>query len=188
MPNQKLLAQLRKRDNKAFIALYKGFPEVKQYILANSGTPQDAQDIFQEAVILLFRKVQSSDFQLTSTPTTYLFGICKFLWLNKLRKPSTSTADNVEEMAIPGLEEAIQEESKFANAETALKALGKKCQELLQLFYIKKLTMVDIAYHLKLRSPKVARNQKFKCMEQARAKYRKLNNSETIKTLEHELV
>lgn len=83
MNDQKLIELLQSnKTDKAFANLYKGYPKVEKLILSKGGTKADAQDVFQEALIVLYRKVTSTKFELTSQLSTYLiicsrdFGIC----------------------------------------------------------------------------------------------------------------
>src|SRR6185436_11226786 len=81
-----LLSQLIKEDNAAFERLHKDcFPIVAKYVKQNSGSRQDAEDIFQEAIIVLLNNIRHPGFQLTASLKTYLFSISKNLWLKKLR-------------------------------------------------------------------------------------------------------
>ncbi|MDL2228029.1 hypothetical protein LJC25_00385 [Bacteroidales bacterium OttesenSCG-928-K03] len=59
------------------------FPSVEKYVLANSGTTQDAQDVFQDALIIFLKKLESNVVFSCKT-STYLFAVAKNLWLQKL--------------------------------------------------------------------------------------------------------
>lgn len=74
LTEQLLLDQLREEDNAAFRVLYESyFPSTANYIRQNSGDNRDAEDIFQEAVVVLLDKIRQPDFVLTSSLKTYLF-------------------------------------------------------------------------------------------------------------------
>jgi DNA-directed RNA polymerase specialized sigma subunit len=68
----------------------------------------------------------------------------------------------------------LQEEEKFKKAETALQKLGDKCKKLLQLFYAQKKSFKEIADELDFTNEKIAKNQKYRCMEKARENYLQL--------------
>ena len=60
------------------------FPMILKLIINNSGTPDDAKDIYQEAIIVLYNKIKSGDFELTSKLKTFIYSVCRRLWLKRL--------------------------------------------------------------------------------------------------------
>ena len=137
-----------------------------KYVLTNQGNKQDAEDIFQEALAFFCEKVVSDNFKPSSTVNTYLYGVAKNLWRNQLRKKRPDlTGENIE------IEDEIieQDYDLLKEAEKAISTLGKKCIELLQLFYFQSLKMDEIAKTLGFSSGKSARNQKYKCLAKAKA-------------------
>lgn len=163
---------------KAFLKLYEYFPAIKSLVLQSGGSEEDAYDIFQEALIVLYRKVQKEDFKISSTVETYLYGVCRFMCYAQNRK-NTKQVDwkvSLDQNQEDQIEELFQQEAKFQLAETALKTLGEKCLEILNMFYHRGITMVEIAEKMKFSSAKIAKNQKYKCLERARNKYVELKS------------
>ncbi|PBQ33053.1 RNA polymerase [Sphingobacteriaceae bacterium] len=164
--------------------LYGYFPVIKKFVLKNSGSRQDAEDIYQEALIILIRKLKTPDFVLTSSLTTYLYSICRFLWSERLKKQSKRIEVDLETTqqasAEHHLETLYKTESENTLAEKAFHQLGEKCKQLLLLFYFKKMSMRDIAAKLNFGSEKVAKNQKYRCIEKAK------ENLQILKTSGHE--
>lgn len=74
------------RHHPAIKDLYAYFSVVKKYILKNSGSKHEAEDIFQEALIIFCRKVNEPQFELRCSINTYIFSVCKLLWLDELKK------------------------------------------------------------------------------------------------------
>ena len=69
--------------------LYKSyFPMILQFILSNNGDEDDAKDIFQESIIVLYNKVKSGNFELTSKLKTFIYSVCRRLWLKRLNQKS----------------------------------------------------------------------------------------------------
>ena len=68
--------------------LYAYFPVIKKLVLKNNGSTADAEDVFQDALIILIKKVQANNFVLTSSLNTYLYSICRFVWNDELKKKS----------------------------------------------------------------------------------------------------
>lgn len=171
MNDQKIIQQLRtgKRD-KAFRQLYKGFPAVKKLILSKGGNAEEAEDTFQEALIIFYRKAMQPNFELTSSCSTYLYSVARYLWKDVSKKKGLEyTTENVEHLKFESeLEEMAQKEKKFLLIEQVLNSIGEKCLKILQLFYYKGLSMKEIARQVDLKSEKVTKNQKYKCLERAR--------------------
>ena len=67
-------------------------------------------------------------------------------------------------------QEAIEREAKFKQIESVLTQIGDKCLQLLKLFYYEGLSMKIIASKVGLKSEKIAKNQKYKCLERAKLK------------------
>lgn len=180
MTDEQIIQELKAgKYTKAIKALYKHFPTVRGLILKNCGSKQDAEDVYQEVLIILFRKAKQADFKLTSSLGTFLVGICRLQWMNELRKRSKSTGDFESELDSAEAEtysSYIEEESKFKVAEKALLEIGEKCRDLLRLFYFEKLDFKNIAIKIGLSNEKVAKNQKYRCLEKARENYLSLNN------------
>ena len=82
-----LLKGLANNDSKAVETLYKShFGMIQHFVTNNNGSFDDAKDVFQEAMITLYEKVQNDSFTLTCQIKTYLFSICKHLWLKRLQQ------------------------------------------------------------------------------------------------------
>ncbi len=141
---------------------------VQALILSNSGYPDDARDIFQEAMIVLYEKVKSGSFELNCQLKTYLYSVCRRLWLkrlNQLQRISTEV-DNLQEI-IPVEDEMEKHEQRnldFQIMEQSLNTLGEPCSSLLKAYYLETKSMVDIAIDFGYTNADNAKNQKYKCL------------------------
>jgi RNA polymerase sigma factor (sigma-70 family) len=179
MDDNKIIELLKiGKQNKAFLKLYKNYPQVEKLILSKGGSKEDAKDVFQEALIIFYEKVMSTEFKLTAAIGTYLYSVSRFLWKDELIKKKGKTAVNVafeftsEEEAEFQL--AIEREAKFKQIERVINQIGDKCLQLLKLFYYEGLSMKIIASKVGLKSEKIAKNQKYKCLERAKLKVKTL--------------
>ena len=172
------------KGDSALNALYKHFPMMRKMIRSKGGNPADAEDIFQEALIILVRKVRTTDFKLTAQLSTYLFSVCRLLWKDELKKRKIHvTYDGELELADAvelELTAAMEEESRIRLAEKALDDLKERCRELLLLFYEGRLRLKEIAVKMGYRSENTAKNQKYKCLEAAKNRLKELK--QTIQT------
>src|SRR4051812_8035036 len=81
---QVLLNGLARNDTKAIETIYKSnFNMVQSFVLNNNGTYDDARDIFQEAMIVLYENAKTQSFVLTCQIKTYVYSICRRLWLKR---------------------------------------------------------------------------------------------------------
>jgi RNA polymerase sigma factor (sigma-70 family) len=169
MTDQEIIECLRNNKyQKAVNGLYNVLPSVKKYITANNGTQDDAKDIFQDALVILYKKAQAGNFVLFVPLKTFLQAIVKNLWLQELRRRNKMPL-----AAEPSdLVDVTPEEGKdFDLATAAFNLLGEKCRQLLILFYFKKKTFREIASALSFSDEKTAKNQKYRCIQKAKENY-----------------
>ena len=178
MKDQSLLQMLTSENKqKAFVKIYRYFPKVSRFICKHGGTKEEAQDVFQEALLIFYRKAKTPDFKLTARIETYVFSICKYVWKDQLKQKNKQT-DAFEQAFLKdetiSVDVHLQEEEKYQLAEKALRAIGEKCLRLLSLFYIDKTKMREIAKLLDFTSESSAKTQKYKCLERAKNELRTL--------------
>ena len=80
--DQEIIVGLRSGEAFAVNYLAKEYlPMIRYFISKNNGNEEDAKDIFHDALFIIIDKINSNDFNLQVTLSTYLFAICKNLWL-----------------------------------------------------------------------------------------------------------
>jgi RNA polymerase sigma factor (sigma-70 family) len=183
MEDQRIIELIRSRKHdKVFTTLYRYYPVVKKLILANGGRSEDAEDIYQEALIVFYKKAAEPDFTLSSGISTYLYSICRYMWMDRLRKNQKYNTDNIRidenAPADPEIIAAIESENQLMLAEKAIAELGERCRELLLLFYFHSKKLKDIAAKMGYNSENTAKNQKYKCLEAARNKLKALQSND----------
>jgi len=175
MGDKEILELFKSKNLKKGVkAVYTSYPSIRKLVLENSGSKEDAEDLFQEVVLVLMEKTQMSDFQLTSALSSYLYAIARNLWLKELRKRKKMISESFNDLEEEE-NESSQEEAKRKGAMEAILKLGHKCQQLLILFYYKRYPFDRIAKLLDFRNDKVAKNQKYRCLEKAKSNYLTLN-------------
>lgn len=166
---QILLRGLVDNDSKAIETIYKeNYNMVQALILNNNGTYDDARDIFQEAMITLYEKAKSESFVLTCQIKTYVYSVCRRLWLKRLQQMGkyVSASESLEE-TVPvedDLEIHEKRNAEFAIMERAMGSLGEPCKSLLDAYYIQKKGMTEIATEFGYTNADNAKNQKYKCL------------------------
>lgn len=165
-----LLRGLAQHDPVAIESIYReNFGTIQGYILKNSGFADDARDIFQEAMVILFEKAQSESFELSCRIKTYLYSVCRRLWLKKVQKERrlyASTVDVIHDTV--AVEDDLEMHDKNYNdlqlMEQAMKKLGEPCKSLLEAFYLQKKSMPEIADFFGYTNADNAKTQKYKCL------------------------
>jgi len=166
---QLILRGLAENDAKSVEVIYKeNFNMIQAFILNNNGSYDDARDIFQEAIITLYEKAKSESFVLTCQIKTYIYSVCRRLWLKRLQQMGRYVAqsDNLEETVSVEEDLEIHEKrnAEFAIMERALGSLGEPCKSLLEAYYLQKKDMTEIAGQFGYTNADNAKNQKYKCL------------------------
>ncbi len=139
---------------------------VDRYVVNNSGNADDAADVFQDGIIILYKNIKSRKFNAESSIKTYLYAICRHLWLKKL-KQAGSQRERLASL------ERIHEEDPYISMMLMeqqhqvlelFDRVGSTCKEVLLLAYYRQYSMDEIAQAMGYQSAQIARNKKFKCL------------------------
>ncbi len=177
---------LANNDSAIINSIYKKFvPKVIHYIKTNSGNEDQAQDVVQETLILLFNQAKASKLQLTCPFDAYFFLLCKRRWLNELKKSSnkrvtisddyTSTNESEEQMVTQT--EIFDEKQQLFDS--MFQKLGDKCKEILTLSFTIK-TMEEVAEKLNV-TYGYARKKKSLCTGQLTEMIQETNRYKNLK-------
>ncbi|KLT67947.1 MULTISPECIES: RNA polymerase sigma factor [unclassified Flavobacterium] len=152
--DQKYIEGLAANNSTIIQEIYKKYvPKVVFYIRNNSGNQDQAQDIVQEIMILLFNQAKANTLQLTCPFDAYFFLLCKRKWLNELKKTANKgvtineDAGSISESAHELVEQTKEFDEKQQLFDTMFQKLGDKCQEVLKLSFTLK-TMEEVAEKL----------------------------------------
>ena len=168
--NEKALLEGLARDNRQAIeTIYKqNYNMVQTLILNNNGSTEDAKDIFQEAIIVLYEKVRSGSLELNCQIKTYVYSVCRRLWLKRLSQLQrfSPEIDAIEDVVAIEEEMELHERrnSEFQVMERAMQNLGEPCKSLLESYYLQKKSMLQIAGDFGYTNADNAKNQKYKCL------------------------
>ncbi len=166
---QILLQGLAANDKKAVETIYReNYLTIQSFIVKNNGYPDDARDIFQEAMIVLYEKVCTGSFELTCQIKTYLYSVCRRLWLKRLQQMQryNPAAESIEEVVSVEDELGVHEKrnADLIVMESALGKIGEPCKSLLEAYYIQKKSMPEIAAFFGYTNADNAKTQKYKCL------------------------
>ncbi len=142
------------------------FPMIRSMVFKNSGSVDDARDIFQEAIIVLYQNSSRENFELNVGTCTYLYSIARNKWLKHIR-------DHVKKNSLDDTDE-LQDDKTFADDDEQkqrqrllikhLANLGEKCQNIIKL-YFEGVPGEEIAKQLEFSSYEYYRVAKNRCIE-----------------------
>lgn len=142
---------------------------VLQLIINNSGSEDDAKDIYQEGIIVLHDKIKSGDFELTSKLKTFLYSVCRRLWLKKLSQKSrfsNNIKDYEDHFTVDQeITNHDEKDQQFLMMNSALADLGEPCKTIIEDFYIHSKSMQDICEKFGYTNSDNAKTQKYKCLQ-----------------------
>jgi len=171
--NEPSVTALRKRDNAAYKLLYTFYyPTIASFVKKNSGTAADAEDVFQETIIVLLNKVPKEDFILTSSIKTYIFAVASNLWLKRLREAKRATkletSYALEDMTLAEWEEKEAAATKQNALQRIFGKLTKHCVIFLTKTFLAGVSREQLIEEMGYRNSHTFDNQKYKCLDQAR--------------------
>lgn len=170
--DEAILEGLRLRSDYIINFVYKEyFPLIKFLVHDNGGSGEDAEDIFQDGIIILYNKISLNELTLTCSFKTFMYSVCRNLWLQKLnkRKAIFDKLTDVEEFI--DLPQDLLKEASLAEAEMHriiqihFLALPDDCQKVLKLF-LKNIPLRDIAGIMGFKTENYAKTRKYLCKEE----------------------
>jgi len=193
-PDSELVENIRagQRMEETIKAIYRtNFDSLCWYITNNSGSREDAEDIFQEVVVSFIDLVQKDKFRGESSVKTFLFSLNRFTWLNELKRRGRALAreekfeKGQERVEVDSHHQLTDREGKTAVLRL-LDAIGETCKKILLLFYYENLPMKEIVEATDYENEQVVRNKKYKCLKQLEQLINeKPHLKETLKNLLH---
>jgi RNA polymerase sigma factor (sigma-70 family) len=162
------VAGIRMDNEMVMNQLYKlHYPMIEHFIITNGGLQEEAKDIYQEAFIVLYENLQEPDFELSCKIKTYLYSICRRLWLKRFSyktKYQANLVDSEDFLQIDDEGNAQQNEILFGVMQDSLHKLGEPCRTILEDYYLNDMNMVQIADKMGYTNADNAKNQKYKCL------------------------
>ena len=164
-----LIKGLENQQDKSINQIYLNhYQMVQRLVTNNNGTLDDAADVFQEAMIVLYEKAIDPNFQLNCQLKTFIYSVCKRIWLKKLlqhNKMGKQVVDFEDAVSVEEDLEAFEARQQHFNMmDMALEKIGEPCKSLLEAYYFNKKNMLDIAKEFNYTNADNAKTQKYKCL------------------------
>ena len=163
MNDQEILARLKQGDENTLDLLYKQhYRMMIKLIIKNNGSEEEAKDIYQESLIVLWQKAKSENFVLTSKISTYLYSICLNLWRKELERKKRFSYEIKEDVDVMDMDR--DERVKIINK--CIQQLGETCRDILTYYYFDRLSMVEIAEKMGFANSDTSKTKKYKCKKE----------------------
>lgn len=172
--NTKIIADLKSGNCDFYSQMYdQYYPPLERFVLKNSGTKEDAKDIFQDTMLVLIEKLYADEFDLTASLGTYIFAIGKNLWLKTIRNISYTKEITLTNFGSSNFYSEISssitaEMSYSEKLQMLMTKMTAHCYHLLRSMFFHNKKIEDIQKEYGYSSRHNAQNQKYKCIEQAK--------------------
>jgi RNA polymerase sigma factor (sigma-70 family) len=159
---KEIFDRICKGDEKALELLYKKYYRMMtKMVISNSGTEDEARDVYQDALVVFWQKARSGNLVMTSKMSTYIYSVCQNLWRKELdRKKRLS---NEEKDGAVHTDMDSPERNKIIAQ--CLNQLGDTCRKVLMYYYFDELSMQEIAEKMGFANTDTAKTKKYKCKE-----------------------
>lgn len=156
------------KDDEVLKRLYSSiFPKTKSYILKHGGSREEAEDLFQDCVLMVYTKCKSGQLSLVDNIGGFMMQIVKNRWINRTKQlhRQQSMPDLPEMPEEYGIIEWMQDAEKASTLQWMMDQIGEKCRELLWLSVFQKLSMEEIAQKLGFTNANAAKTNNYRCKE-----------------------
>ena len=162
LDEKEIFERIKKGDEKALELIYKKYYRMMtKLVVTNSGTEEEARDVYQDALVVFWQKARSGNLILTSKMSTFIYSICQNLWrkeLDRKKRLSNEQKDTPTTMDM----DSPEREKIVAKC---LDQLGETCRKVLMYYYFDEMSMQEIAEKLGFANTDTAKTKKYKCKQ-----------------------
>ncbi|MEX2117190.1 MAG: RNA polymerase sigma factor [Bacteroidota bacterium] len=163
----RILDLIRRGDEEALVMLFHDTrATVTDLVLRNNGSLDDAEDILQEALVILWKRVRSNKFEHAAKLSTFVFGVARNLWLRVLagrKREPLMPVDYDPADTGDSFEESLLRDEEAELVRRALDTIDVSCRKLLLLFYWEERSMEEIAGIMGFANSATAKSKKYQC-------------------------
>ena len=150
MENKNIIEGIKRGDKNILTDFYiQNIQNVQSYVIKNNGCKEDVEDVFQDALVLIYQKLKTGSLEVNHSIHAYFYGVCKNIWRNRLRsKKKLLYRDNLtqetkcnDDCIIENIERLEQQVQLYLECFSRLSNSYKKILNL----YFKGLNMKEIA-------------------------------------------
>lgn len=162
-----IVNRIKHGDREVLVELYKqNEAMIMKYIREQKGRPEDAEDLLQDALVVLWQNARKSDFTLSVKPSTYIYAVVKNLWLKGADKRNRMDSEDKIPVDVPSGFNPSDSEMDFSIVRSMLNKMGETCRQVLLMFYFDGFDMQTIAQANNFANADVAKAKKHQCMKE----------------------
>jgi RNA polymerase sigma factor (sigma-70 family) len=164
---QELIEGIARSDSNIIKQIYsENFRTIRHMVVSNSGNEYDAKDVFQEVLVILYRKTRDKNFELTCSLNTFLYSIARIFWLNELknRKRSCEFIDMEDQFVNldQSVTEIIERNDRLRLYREKFEELSEDCKKILRMF-LNNIPIKEITKIMRYSSDQHTKNRRFRC-------------------------
>lgn len=163
MKDNEIIERIKVGDERSLDYLYeKYYGMMTKLVMRNSGTEDEAKDVYQDALIVFWQKVKNDQLVLTSKISTYIYSICQNLWrkeLDRKKRLSNEESDGSQIMD-------FDKKERIEIINKSVQQLGDTCRKVLSYYYFDNMSMTEIAEKLGFANADTAKTKKYKCKKE----------------------
>jgi len=165
--NSDLIKGIRNHDSSILEHVYNThYPIIEGYITHNQGSREQARDIFQDAMIVVYKRIKSNELELSCKFGTYLYAICKNIWMQERKKYLLRT-QKLRQQPLEVNDPGPADDPLLQNHLTDLfnkhfDALSKDCQKILSM-YFNNFSVEDIRAAMNYKDLHHTADRKYRC-------------------------
>jgi RNA polymerase sigma factor (sigma-70 family) len=166
--DSKLLDALRNGDDSGLEELFhKNRRSITSLVMRNNGTQDDAEDVLQESLIVLWERIRKGTFEYQAKLSTFIYATAKNIWFRKLARTRREFPSAGETFEIPSEDstpfEKMEDNERILAVEQAMEEIGNPCRDILLLYYWEEQTMENIALKLGFANADTVKSKKYQC-------------------------
>lgn len=168
--DHKIIEALRNGEDENVIRhLYDStFKKIRRFVLKNSGSDEDAEDIFQDAVLVFYDQVKKGKYRQETEIDGFIYGVSRNLWYKRFHKKSrVSTYE--EYMGTEYVENNtynyLFSEERDSIIMSAFEKLGERCKDLLINTIYNNMSMREICDLMGFSTENAAKTKHYKCKQ-----------------------
>lgn len=164
---QELLEGIVAQKNDVLESIYDvNYKTIRQLVLLNNGKEEDAKDIFQETLVIIYRKLQKDELSLNCSLKTYIYSVARLLWLKELENKRNRNVNLAECDQYVDIEDNVYQlvevNERLKLYHEQFEQLSNDCKKILKLF-LNNISIAEITKIMGYSSVQHTKNRRYRC-------------------------